>query len=46
MVLQKYIQNSKLNSLVREVQAIHGAFLQQNEPMALRIFNFDTDSST
>lgn len=45
MVLFKYVQTSKLSRVAKEIEALHNAFLKQDEPMALRIFNFDIDDS-
>ena len=45
MVLYKYIQASQLNKVTRQIQSLHGAFLKQNQPMALRIFNYDIDDN-
>lgn len=40
MVLIKYIEPQKLQKLAQEISQLHAAFLKQDEPMALRIFNF------
>jgi hypothetical protein len=45
MVLQKYVQSASLTPLVTELEAVHASFLKRNEPMALRIFNFDVDDN-
>jgi hypothetical protein len=46
MVLQKYVSQRELHSLTHEIKCVHESFLTQEQPMALRIFNFNITEGT